>query len=101
MIEYIRFSLRHNPAKGKETAQEKVVEAAAGKAHKYDSQNIPINYNSQWKEIIRMMNPQKAVTTVSQNTYDQIIISHRSNDPTPKVDAIYCRLKYKPKLRKI
>ena len=39
---------------------------------------------------------QKAVTTVSQNRYDQVIITHRCSDPTPKVEAIYKRLNYKP-----
>jgi len=56
-----------------------------------------INYNSQWKEIIRTMNTQKAVTTVSQNRYDEVIISHRCSEPTAKADAIYRRLKYKSK----
>ena len=63
------------------------------KSQKNDSQNIQINYNSQWKEIIRIMNTQKAVTTVSQNRYDEVMISHRCSDPTPKVEAIYRRLK--------
>ena len=58
---------------------------------------IPIQYNSKWKEIIRVMHTHKAVTTVSQNRYDQVIISHRCSDPAPKVEAIYLRLKYKPK----
>ena len=62
-----------------------------------ENQDIPIKYNSQWKEIIRIMNTQKAVTTVSQNRYDQVIISHRCSDPIPKVEAIYQRLKYKSK----
>jgi len=61
------------------------------------SQDITINYNSQWKEIIRMMSTQKMVTTVSQNRYDQVIISHRCSDPTPKVSAVYHRLNYKLK----
>ena len=43
------------------------------------------------------MNTQKAVTTVSQNRYDEVIISHRCSEPTAKVDAIYRRLKYKSK----
>ena len=80
-----------------ETAQAKATEKEAEKAHKHDTHDIPINYNSQWKEIIRIMNTQKAVTTVSQNRYDEVIISHRCSDPTPKVEAIYRRLKYKPK----
>ena len=60
-------------------------------------QDMPEKNNSQWKEIIRIMNTQKAVTTVSQNRYDQVIISHRCSEPTPKAQAIYRRLKYKPK----
>ena len=44
-----------------------------------------------------MMNTQKAVTTVSQNRYDQVIISHRCGEPNPKVEAIYRRLNYKSK----
>ena len=66
-------------------------------AKKSDSQNVSINYHSQWKEIIRIMNTQKAVTTVSQNRYDQVIISHRCSEPKPNVDAIYRRLNYKSK----
>ena len=62
-----------------------------------DTQNIPIKYNSQWKEIVRIMNTQKVVTTVSQNRYDEVIISHRCSEPTAKVDAIYRCLKYKSK----
>jgi hypothetical protein len=42
------------------------------------------------------MNTQKAVMTVSQNRYDEVIITRRCSDPTPRVDAIYRRLKYKP-----
>jgi len=37
------------------------------------------------------------VTTVSQNRYDQVIISHRCSEPNPKVEAIYRRLNYKSK----
>jgi hypothetical protein len=55
----------------------------------------PINF--QWKEIIRIMNTQKSVLTVSQNRYDEVILSRRCSDPTPKVEAIYQRLKYKSK----
>ncbi|MCL2649796.1 MAG: hypothetical protein FWD60_02070, partial [Candidatus Azobacteroides sp.] len=47
--------------------------------------------------IIRIMNTQKAVTTVSQNRYDEVIISHRCSEPTAKVNAIYRHLKYKTK----
>ena len=48
----------------KETAQTK-------EAQESENKDIPIKYNSQWKEIIRTMNTQKAMTTVSQNRYDQ------------------------------
>jgi hypothetical protein len=53
--------------------------------------------NFQWREIVRIMNTQKAVTTVSQNRYDQVIISIRTSDPSPKVQDIYDRLRYKAK----
>jgi hypothetical protein len=53
----------------------------------------PVHFR--WKEIIRIMNTPKAVTTVSQNRYDEVIISRRCSDPTPKVEAIYRRLNYK------
>jgi len=59
-----------------------------------ETDELPVNY--QWKEIIRIMNTQKSVLTVSQNRYDEIIISRRCSEPTPKVEAIYRRLKYKP-----
>jgi transposase len=52
-------------------------------------------FNFRWKEILRIMNTPKAVTTVSQNRYDKVIISRRCSDPTPKVDSIYRRLNYK------
>jgi hypothetical protein len=45
-----------------------------------------INFHG--KEIIRIMNTQKAVLTVSQNRYDEVIITRRCSDPTPKVDAL-------------
>jgi hypothetical protein len=62
---------------------------------KDQTDKTPINF--QWKEIIRIMNSQKSVLTVSQNRYDEVIISRRCSEPTPKVEAIYRRLKYKEK----
>jgi len=53
----------------------------------------PINF--QWKEIIRIMNTQKSVLTVSQNRYDEVIITRRCSEPTTGAQAIYRRLKYK------
>jgi hypothetical protein len=58
-----------------------------------DTDTMPLNF--QWKEIIRIMNTQKSVLTVSQNRYDEVIISRRCSEPTPKVEAIYRRLNYK------
>jgi hypothetical protein len=58
----------------------------------FQTDTTPINF--QWREIIRIMNTQKSVMTVSQNRYDQVIISRRCSDPTPKAEAIYRRLKY-------
>jgi hypothetical protein len=57
--------------------------------------NIP-PVHFRWKEIMRIMNIQKAVTTVSQNRYDEVIVSRRCSDPTPKAEAIYRQLNYKP-----
>jgi len=52
--------------------------------------------NFSWKEIIRIMNTQKSVLTVSQNRYDEVIITRRCSEPTTGAQAIYRRLKYKP-----
>jgi hypothetical protein len=91
IVNTVRYQLKRGQTK--ETAEEIAVE----EVQETKKQEIPINFNSQWKEIIRTMNTHKAVTTVSQNRYDQIIISHRCSDPTPKVEAIYQHLKYKSK----
>jgi hypothetical protein len=42
------------------------------------------------------MNTQKSVLTVSQNRYDEVILSRRCSEPTLKAAAIYRRLNYKP-----
>lgn len=52
--------------------------------------------NSQWKEIVRTMNTQKAVTTTAQNNKDEIIQIRRCTEPNEKVKRIYDILKYKP-----
>ena len=65
-------------------------------AHCQRKDSIFYYINFSWKEIIRIMNTQKSVLTVSQNSYDEVIISRRCSDPTPKVEAIYRHLKYKP-----
>ena len=60
-----------------------------------DQTDAPPPINFQWREIIRIMNTQKSVLTVSQNRYDEVIISRRCSDPTVGAQAIYQRLKYK------
>ena len=92
VVNTVRYQLKRGDTK--ETAQVKTEKPELKQEQKHD---IPIKYDSQWKEIIRIMNTQKAVTTVSQNRYDQVIISHRCSDATSKVEAIYRRLKYKAK----
>jgi len=52
--------------------------------------------NSQWKEIVRTMNTQKAVTTTAQNNQDEIIQIRRCTEPNEKIKRIYNILLYKP-----
>ena len=79
VVNTVRYQLKRGELK--ETAQEKVaVEEKEQESQNNDSQDVQINCNSQWKEIIRIMNTQKAVTTISQNRYDEVIISHRCSD---------------------
>jgi len=75
-VNTVRYQLKGSG--DKETAQTK--EAETKEAQESENKDIPIKYNSQWKEIIRTMNTQKAVTTVSQNRYDQVIISLRCSE---------------------
>ena len=91
VVNTVRYQLKGGQVKEQVEAVEEKQEQGCG------IQNMPEKNNSQWKEIIRILNTQKTVTTVSQNRYEQVIISHRCSDPTPKVEAIYRRLKYKPK----
>ena len=103
LLAYWVVNTVRNQLKKSETKQitpSKETEKNAQK-EKIDSQNISINYNSQWREIIRIMNTQKVVTTVSQNRYDQVIISHRCSDPSTKVEAFYRCLNYKSKPKSI
>lgn len=51
--------------------------------------------NSGWREIVRIMNTQKAVTTTAQNVADEIICIRRCSEPNQKVKHIYDALKYK------
>ena len=58
--------------------------------------------NSQWREIVRIMNTQKCVTTTVQNVRDQWISIRRCSEPEEKVKTIYDALKFKyaPFIRK-
>ena len=51
--------------------------------------------NSGWKEIVRVMNTQKAVSTLAQNVSDQVIKIRRCSEPNQNVRRIYDALKYK------
>lgn len=48
-----------------------------------------------WREIVRIMNTQKCVTTTAQNNKDQIIQVRKCSEPEPNVIKIYDALKYK------
>ena len=58
--------------------------------------------NSQWREIVRIMNTQKCVTTTVQNVREQWINIRRCSEPEEKVKRIYDALNYKyaPFIRK-
>lgn len=57
---------------------------------------------SDWREITRIMNTQKCVTTLAQNKADEIISVRRCSEPEEKAKSIYDTLKYKyaPFIRK-
>lgn len=52
--------------------------------------------NNEWKDIVRIMNTQKIVTTTMNNEYDQQIIIRQCSEPTEQVNEIYKALQYKP-----
>jgi len=51
--------------------------------------------NSGWREIVRTMNTQKAVTTLAQNVHDEVIMIRRCSEPNQQVRKLYDALKYK------
>jgi len=53
------------------------------------------NIHSSWNEIVRVMNTQKAVTTLAQNDKDEVIQIRRCTEPNQKVQKLYDALKYK------
>lgn len=50
----------------------------------------------QWKEIVRIGNTQKVITTTGQNTFDKIISVRRCSEPTEKLKQLLDILKAKP-----
>src|SRR5208283_1067700 len=59
--------------------------------HQLKNQNI----NSGWREIVRIMNTQKAVTTLAQNISDEVIMIRRCSEPNQNVRQIYDALNFK------
>jgi transposase len=51
--------------------------------------------HSSWREIIRTMNTQKAVTTLAQNNHEEVIMIRRCSEPSQPVRKLYDALKYK------
>jgi hypothetical protein len=51
--------------------------------------------HSGWREIVRTMNTQKAVTTLAQNNHEQVIMIRRCSEPNQPVRKLYDALKYK------
>ena len=53
--------------------------------------------NNEWRDIVRIMNTQKVVTTTMNNEWDQQIIIRQCSEPTEQVSKIYTVLQYKQK----
>ncbi len=52
---------------------------------------------NEWRDIVRIMNTQKIVTTTMENEYDQQIIIRQCSEPNDDVTKIYTALQYKSK----
>lgn len=52
--------------------------------------------HSDWREVVRIMNTQKAVTTTALNSADDLIVIRTCSEPNQKVKQLYEALKYKP-----
>jgi transposase len=52
---------------------------------------------NEWRDIVRIMNTQKMVTTTMENDCEQQIIIRQCSEPTVEVQEIYEALKYKTK----
>lgn len=53
--------------------------------------------NSCWREIVRIGNTQKVITTSGTNTYDKIITTRKCTQPNENLKRIYSILQTKPK----
>jgi transposase len=51
--------------------------------------------HSGWREIVRTMNTQKAVTTLAQNNHEEVIMIRRCSEPNQQVRKLYDALKFK------
>lgn len=51
--------------------------------------------NHCWKEILRITNTQKVITTTGQNTFDEVVSVRRCTQPQAKVKEIYQALGYR------
>jgi len=52
---------------------------------------------NEWRDIVRIMNTQKIVTTTMDNEYDQIITIRQCSEPNEDVTKIYTASQYKSK----
>ena len=51
--------------------------------------------NHCWKEIVRIGNTQKIITSTAQNKADEIITIKKCTEPKPQILELYTALKYK------
>ena len=67
---------------------------------RYQLKNQDIH--SGWREIVRTMNTQKAVTTLAQNVHDEVIMIRRCSEPNQNVKRLYdvLNFKYAPFVKK-
>lgn len=53
--------------------------------------------NNEWRDIVRIMNTQKLVTTTMENDCEQLITIRQCSEPTDEAMRIYNALGYKPR----
>jgi len=92
VVNTIRFQLKRSE-NASPTAETKNV--GNPQTDSSDSPTKQTSINFCWKEIVRICNTQKAVTTTAQNNYEEVILIRRCSEPNEKVQTIYNKLKYK------